>query len=274
MNLLNILEKKLRRFTLPNVTAYLIAGQVFFFLAWKLLEFDLETIVLVPQKVLDGEVWRLVTFAFTPPTTYPIFALFAWYIFYLMGTSLERFWGVTRYNIYLLIAYVASVTVSFIIPNAATTNVYIGVSVWLAFAFLNPEFRLYLFFFFPVKIKWLALITWIGYFFALIFGTWLDVLLAAASVVNFFLFFHADILRKMKAGRKHMKSQAKTFAGQNEPFHVCTVCGITDRTHPEMDFRYCPDCNGTHGYCREHISNHEHIASKDDPNKQGFDRRS
>jgi len=31
-----------------------------------------------------------------------------------------------------------------------------------------------------------------------------------------------------------------------------------------MDFRYCPDCDGTHGYCREHISNHEHIGPKKD----------
>ncbi len=263
MNLLNSLEKKIRRFAMPNVTAYLVAGQVFFYLAEMLLGFNLETIVLIPQKVLNGEVWRLITFAFTPPIFTPIFAFFALYLFYLMGTSLEHFWGVARYNIYLLIAYVASVAVSFIIPGSATTNAYIGGSVFLAFAFLNPNFQLYLFFILPVKIKWLALIAWIGYFYMLIFGTWLDTLLVAAAVGNFLLFFHADILRKMKAGRRSMKEQTERSAEKDKPFHVCVVCGITDKTHPEMEFRYCPDCRGTHGYCREHIGDHEHIGPEE-----------
>ena len=159
MNLLNNLERKFRRFALPNVTVYLVAGQVFFYLAWYVLGFDLETIELIPSKVFEGEVWRIVTFAFTPPLINLVFAFFAWYLFYLMGTSLEHFWGTARYNIYLLISYVASVAVSFIIPGAAATNAYIYGSVFLAFAFLNPNFQLYILLIFPVKIKWLALIT-------------------------------------------------------------------------------------------------------------------
>ena len=41
--------------------------------------------------------------------------------------------------------------------------------------------------------------------------------------------------------------------------HKCTVCGRTDVTNPELEFRYCSRCNGYHCYCEDHISNHTHI---------------
>ena len=41
--------------------------------------------------------------------------------------------------------------------------------------------------------------------------------------------------------------------------HRCTVCGKTDVTNPELEFRYCSRCKGYFCYCEEHISNHNHI---------------
>jgi uncharacterized paraquat-inducible protein A len=41
--------------------------------------------------------------------------------------------------------------------------------------------------------------------------------------------------------------------------HKCTVCGRTDRTNPELEFRYCSRCSGYHCYCEDHISDHTHI---------------
>lgn len=263
MKLLDGIEKKLRRFALPNITLYLIVGQSFFYLVWKLKSLDLMRVMLIGDRVLDGEVWRLVTFIFIPPLTNLLFAFFGWYLFYIMGTALEKLWGTARYNLYLLIAYVASVAVCFISPEYPATNVFIGTSVFLAFAFLNPNFQLYIFFILPVKIKWLALLTWIGYIFTIVMavnsGNWLNCLLVLAAVSNFFLFFHDDIRRKLKSGRKRMKSQTERFDVKDEPFHVCAACGITDKTHPGMAFRYCSKCSGGPGYCTDHIDNHEHV---------------
>jgi hypothetical protein len=28
-----------------------------------------------------------------------------------------------------------------------------------------------------------------------------------------------------------------------------------------MDFRYCSQCAGSHGYCTDHLRNHEHITA-------------
>jgi hypothetical protein len=251
------MERKLRRYAIPNVTLYIILGQVLFFVFEMSGRFILDRIVLIPDLVIRGEWWRLITFLFIPPSTSPIFIFFAWYIFYLMGTALEGHWGAFRYNLYLLVGYVVTVAVTFLFPYSVATNLFIGGSVFLAFAFLYPDFQLYIFFILPVKIKWLALLTWIGYAYELIFGSWHQRVLVLASISNFLLFFGKDISWRMKTGKRRMGEQARQFSGKREAFHTCATCGKTDISHPQMEFRYCSDCGGL-GYCMEHIFNHQH----------------
>jgi len=258
MHLLDILEKKFRRYAIPNMTLYIIAGEALFFMFVLAGRFILERVVLIPELVMAGEWWRLVTFLFIPPLTNPIFAFFAWYLFYLMGGTLEGHWGAFRYNLFLLIGYLVTVAVSFFFPVYPATNLFIGGSVFLAFAFLYPDFQLYILFILPVKIKWLALLTWIGYAYEMIVGTWQTRLLVLASICNFLLFFGRDIFWRMKTGKKIMATQVKAYSGKKEAFHTCAVCGITDLSHPGMEFRYCPDCGGQ-GYCTDHIFVHEHV---------------
>jgi hypothetical protein len=258
MSLLNNLEKKFRRYAVPNVTLYLILGQVLFFVFVLSGRFILDRVLLVPAQVMAGEWWRLLTFLFIPPVTNPIFAFFAWYLFYLMGNSLEGHWGAFRYNIFLLVGYVVTVGVSFLFPFHAATNIFIAGSVFLAFAYLYPDFQLYIFFILPVKVKWLALLTWIGYAYQMLVGSWSTRLLVLASITNYLLFFGRDIYLNARTGRHRMAAQARDITGKRDPFHKCTVCGITDLSHPRMEFRYCPDCNGL-GYCMDHILKHEHV---------------
>jgi hypothetical protein len=255
--LLDKLERKFRRYAIPNVTLYLILGQVLFFVFALAGRFILERVVLIPDRVIAGEWWRLITFLFIPPVTNPIFAFFAWYMFYLMGSALESHWGAFRYNFFLLIGYVVTVVVTFLFPYSAATNIFIGGSVFLAFAWLYPDFQLYIFFIIPVKIKWLALITWIGYAYQILVGSWFTRILVLASISNFLFFFGKDIWWRMKTGNRKMTFQTKQFTKGREAFHTCATCGKTDISHPQMEFRYCSECGGL-GYCMEHIFNHEH----------------
>ncbi len=41
--------------------------------------------------------------------------------------------------------------------------------------------------------------------------------------------------------------------------HKCAVCGRTDVSNPELEFRYCSKCKGYYCYCQDHINNHAHI---------------
>jgi hypothetical protein len=274
MSLLDKIERRFRRFALPHLTIGLILCQVVVYGAAQadLLKAGeggqtvLDRIALVPAKVLEGQVWRLLTFVCEPPAMNVVFAFFFWYMFYLMGEALEQNWGSFRYNVYLLIGYLATVAVSFLTPQAPASIGFLEVSVFLAFAALFPDFVIYLFFLLPVKIKWLALLAWIGYFFALVSGTWATRLLVLASICNFLLFFSKDIIYRLQRGRRSMALQAARIGAKPKPyFHRCTVCGITDRSHPQASFRYCRQCDGHHGYCMEHLRNHEHIKTERPP---------
>lgn len=257
------LERFLGRFAVPNLTLIIIAGQVAFFVAAFQDKGILERIALTPQLVLNGEVYRLLSFLFMPPPQIaPIWSFCYWYLFYLMGTSLEHYWGTYRYNAFWFIGYVATVGSGFLTPDIYVSNWFLQGTVFLAFAFLNPNFELRIMFILPVKIKWLALLTWIGFALGFVSGDWGTRLTITSAVANFLIFFGAEILWRMKHGHRHMVGQAKRFAVRPpEYLHKCEVCGITDKTNPQMDFRYCSRCAGDLCYCSDHIRSHEHIET-------------
>lgn len=276
MSLLSKLEPRLRRFALPNLTVLLIAGQVFLYLVDQLKlgpgnEDLLQSIRLYPAKVLEGEIWRLLTFVFDPPTTILIFAFFFWYLFFLMGTTLEANWGDFRYNVFLGIGYIASVAMAFVMywidPEAQlpANNGFLYGTVFLAFARLFPDFVITLFFILPVKIKWLAMLQWIGYGLNLLFGPWIIKGMVVASVANYLLFFGSDVWRSMRKSHRRMRYQAGTLKAPGRLVHRCTICGLTSDESPQTQFRYCSKCEGTLCYCPEHLQNHEHVIGRETP---------
>lgn len=250
MGFLNRLERAFGRYAIPNISLYLVIGQVFFWSVSFLGFFELERIALLPWAVMQGEVWRVFSFLLLPPNAHPVFIAFAWYMFFLMGSALEGHWGVFRYNLFLLLGWIMTLGVAFLFPTTYATNVFLAGSVFLAFAFLNPDFEILIFFILPVKIKWLALIAWIGYGLEFLRGPWPIRLAVLAAIGNFLIFFSGAILQRGRAGRRRMAHQAKQAAARenDEPRHTCVVCGKTDRTHPQEDFRYSDDdkcyCSG------------------------------
>jgi len=270
MSLLAKLERLLGRFAIPNLSLYLIIGQVLFWGLALMNGFNLERIALLPVAVLGGEVWRLVTFVLVPPNFHPVFIAFAWYLFYLMGTALEHRWGAFRFNAFLGTGWLLTVAVAFLTPSSYAPNLFLAGSVFLAFAYLNPDFTLMLFFILPVKIKWLALLQWLGYGLILIAGPWSARLAVLAATGNFLLFFAGDIVNQIRTGRRRMAFQAEAFSAhpdEGEPRHRCRVCGKTDLSDPRMDFRYCSKCAGNQCYCPDHIFNHEHVLVDDNAKK-------
>lgn len=252
MAFLQRLERIFGRFAIPNLSLYLVFGQVFFWSVSFLGFFDLERIALLPAAVMHGEVWRLVTYLFLPPNAHPVFIAFAWYIFWMMGTALESHWGVFRYNLFLFTGWALTAAVAFLFPFNYATNVFLAGSVFLAFAFLNPNFELMLFFILPVKIKWFALLQGVMYAYTMITGSWPVRLTVLASLGNFLLFFAGEIVDRLRTGRRRMEHQARVTAARSterEPRHRCVVCGKTDLTHPNEDFRYGDDDQCT---CSEH----------------------
>ncbi len=264
MKLLDKLQRRFGRFAVPHVTEGLIACQVLTYILCLSKPGYLEAISLVPRRVLEGQGWRLITFIFEPPTSNPLWAFFFWYLFFLMGTVLEHTWGAFRYNVFLLVGWLATVAASFLVPDAPASIKFLQGSVFLAFAYLYPDFQLLLFFILPVKVKWLALLQWIGYFLVLLFGPAIAQILATASICNFLLFFWHDIFLRMRSGRWRMAQQAKQIRAARTPRHTCAMCGVNNLTDPKMGFRYCSKCAGTQCYCETHLQAHAHVTVESD----------
>jgi len=262
MSLLNQLERKLGRWAIPNLTTFIIAGQVLLYFMITMRPDQgmnpLSNIVLLPSAVMGGEVWRLITFVFVPPPSRSLFVIFYWLLMYLFGTSLEQHWGAARYNLFLLIGYLASVVGVFVAWGFGSNFVADN-----SFLYLNPHYVIHLFFILPIQIKWLALLAWIGYGYQFFIGSGTARMLVLASLLNYLLFFGRDHWRDFKGGQRRRSYQSRTKAAAKQILHQCLVCEINSENSPRMLFRYCSKCDGQCCYCPEHIQDHEHVTADD-----------
>jgi len=126
-------------------------------------------------------------------------------------------------------------------------------SLFLAFAHFYPEEIIYLLFILPVRIKWLA---WIAGGFLLL-GFFVNANSYRASLVaalaNYLIFFGPEFFSKAKH-RREVSVRRKQFENlsrdDTEPLHKCVVCGRTELTDPDLEFRVAS--NGEE-YCMNHL---------------------
>lgn len=171
MNWIDRLERKYSRFAIKNLTKYLIIGTAFVFIISLFDDFRyIEALLtLEPSLVMKGQIWRLVTFVFVPFVG-SFWIIFVLYIFYVFGTALERYWGSFRFNLYYFIGVLAAIVAAFLgeFWGGKVTSEFLYMSIFLAFAYLNPNYELLLFFIIPVKVKYLA---------------WFDVVFTVLSII-------------------------------------------------------------------------------------------
>lgn len=262
MRFLDALEKRLGRYAVPNVTLWLVASQAFVYVADTAARANGQVgiagqLLLVPALVVQGEVWRLVTFPFVPPPIHPIVALIYLSAFYFFGRAVESVWGAFRYNAYLLVGFVLTAGVSFLTPFAVTDGAEVKTSVFLAFATLFPEYVIRLYAILPIRAKFLAAFTWALYAYWCYVGDVGDRLSIAAAVGNYFFFFAGTAWQGVKQRQRRRAFQRRAQAGAKPLIHECRVCGLTSQMDPKMTFRYCSKCSGQQCYCAEHIRDHE-----------------
>lgn len=255
MSFFRKLERRLEPLAIPHVILAIVAGQTFFYLSALLGLIDPMRLVLSWSLVAQGEWWRLASFVLVPPDAHPIFIAFALYILYMLGSALEQEWGILRLNLFLLTGWILTVFAALLVPPAQVTNLFIAGSVFLAFAYLNPNYVFYIFLILPVKVKWLALITWLYFGYICVVGDAVDRLLVLAATGNFLLFFAARIARDVRSGKRQMDGQLLRRAQARDaatagPRHRCAVCAKNSETHPHEDFRYRADGKC---YCEEHL---------------------
>ena len=198
---LSRLERKLGRFALPNLALYIVIIMGLVYVAdYTLIRLERPTLSSYMYfdrfLIMQGQVWRIFTFTFVPENDSVLFVFLTLYFFWFMGSTIENEWGSFRFNLYYLTGYLGSLTSGFIMGY--TTNYYLNLSLFLAFAILNSEAKVLLFFFIPIKVKWLALIDLIIIILDFISVSWAMRLAIIFALLNVVLFFWKQLYIRVK----------------------------------------------------------------------------
>src|SRR5690606_18266515 len=122
---------------------------------------------------------------------HPFWIIFTLYFYYMIGTSLEHEWGAFKFNVYYFIGVLGTIAGAFL--GGLGTSTFLNLSLIFAFAYLFPIYQIMIFFFFPVKIKYLALFYAAGLVFTFALMPIVGLITVLGSAVNFILFFWKDI---------------------------------------------------------------------------------
>ena len=203
------LERRLRRYTIADLMKYIVIGQGLVYIlmfVWPSLGNVLySSIVLTRGALLRGQIWRLLTFVFVPPTSSPIFALFALYFYYMIGTALERRWGKVKFNLYYIVGMVCAWVACLLTGYAA--NTYLNLSLFFAFAAIFPNEEVYLFGILPIKMKYLALVDVLIYAQQFIVGSASTRVNIVLCLLNVILFLGGDLLHTLRRESQYWKTR-------------------------------------------------------------------
>lgn len=282
MNFLRKMEKKFGKYAVPNLMYYIIlmygAGIIISLMApWLYAEY----LCLDVGAILRGQIWRLVTFLICPPSSGILFNLIAMFLYYSLGTTLERVWGTFRFNVYFLsgiLCHIIAAFVIYFITGAALgvnlsvplTTIYLNNSLFLAFAATFPQMKFYLYGLLPIKAYWLGLFIGAEFLYEFIFGGLIAQISIGITMLNFVIFFlmtrnYSRISPKEIKRKQKFKSDMKTAQVQKIKLthHKCAVCGRTEKDDPNLEFRYCSKCEGGLEYCMDHLYTHKHVTKED-----------
>ena len=288
MRFIDKLERKYGRYGIENLTMYIIISYVLGYALMYINPGALSMLSLNVTKILQGQVWRLITWIVYPPSTSsPLwFVIAILFFYYPISASLEHTWGKFKFTLYILSGMIFTVIAAFILHfvmggvldglgGIIFSTYYISLSIFLAYSLTYPDMTVLLMFVIPVKMKWMSIVyaaiviyDVARYF---MYGAWSMALPIIASLLNFVIFFlgtrdfnryNPKEIHRKNEFRRAVNGGSKTvpFPGSSNAVtkHKCAVCGRTEKDDPNLEFRFCSKCNGNYEYCQDHLYTHIH----------------
>jgi membrane associated rhomboid family serine protease len=286
----NELRRKWNRFLynngdkgIPNLMLWVSIGTllVYFFMIVDPSNVIYQFIRFDRRLILQGQVWRLLTYIFVPNSS-GIWLFLLLFAYYGIGRMVESVWGTLKFNLFYLCGIVI-MDIGALLLGTTASSYYLNLSLFLALATMFPDNKVLLMYIIPLKMKYLAWFYLLLMVYDVIGGDFSSVL----ALMNYFLFFGRECRNVLpgadRVGSKRMdfRFRHKNSSRPNPNWassykskksdgpkkvvdapayrHKCTVCGRTDVSNPELEFRYCSRCNGYYCYCQDHINNHAHI---------------
>ena len=165
MNWLDKLERKFGRYAIHNLMNYII---VLYALGYIILtfvpDFYFQYLALDPSAILQGQIWRIITFIVYPPSTALLFPYKYVPVLYDRKSTGKPV-GAFRFNMYFFSGVLLHVVAAFLCLYGFGMNLglmfgtyYLNFSLFFAFAATYPDMQFLLFFIIPIKAKWLGII--------------------------------------------------------------------------------------------------------------------
>lgn len=204
------LSRHMRWLAVPNIAVIFITLQVLGFLSILTDPVWFERLLLDPGLVLDGQVWRLITFLALPLSTSPLWMIFALWFLYFVITLIESQWGDFKTTLYFLVSIVVTIVFSLLSGYPVAQVQDFSSTLFLAAATLFPEMEIRLYFALPVKMKWLGWLT-LGYFaFRLVgAGSFMSRLYLLAIYSNYLLFFGPALVDRARQWKRQRAFRGK-----------------------------------------------------------------
>jgi len=263
--------RKHPNFGIPNLMRYIVIANAVFWVMGAINPVLMNYMLFNPALILRGQIWRLISFVFIPPST-GVLAFIAFYFYYWIGSTLEQQWGTGQFTIYFFTGVILTILYGFLIyfitgRSVSLSSTYIFLSMFFSFAALFPDMQVLFMFIIPVKMKYLALVD-AGFFLLSVITTpFPENLLPVVAVLNFLIFCGGELKnllprRQSKSTINFKRESARIRREESRKLytHKCAVCGRTDADYPNLEFRYCSRCAGYHCFCADHINNHIHFT--------------
>ncbi len=267
---------KNRHIGIPNLMLFITIGSAVVYLMGLFGLDQLANLLTFDRAlILRGQVWRLITYIFTYDTGNILLTAISLYCYFTLGRAMENAWGTLRFNLFYFTGVILMDAFCMLFGGQANVY-YLNLSLFLGYATLYPDARFLLFFFIPIRAWIFALVdlglTLLDVVNLAVAGYFPYCLFPLVAIGNYFLFFGGDVVNVLPpAWRRRRKPKnpkivdvppvRKAAPKQDKtPYtHRCVVCGRTDISHPDLEFRYCSRCKGYFCYCQDHISNHNHV---------------
>ncbi len=196
---LNRLEYKYGRYCIRGLTKYLVIGRIVMYLLMTTFPMYFLSLFFAPLSraaLMQGQVWQLLTFIITPPSSSPLWFLVDAYFFYMIGSALENVWGDFKFNVFILLSMAAGI-LSCLLTGVGTAA-YLSTLMFIAYATYFPHQTMLVMFVLPVPAKYLGIAAGILLLIGFLGGSLaikVNILLACGALL---LFFGKGLIQKIK----------------------------------------------------------------------------
>ena len=207
-NWLNVVARRLQWLAIPNIAVVLIGFQAFGFLLALSKPELAQLLPLIPELVLQGQVWRLISFLAVPMAMSPIWMLFGLWFQYFILNSIESEWGAFKTTFYILTSVVLTIMFSLVFGYPVLGITDLTSTFFLAAAALFPEQEIQIYFVIPVKMKFLGWLALAFLAFRFLQGDWMDRLFLCAIYSNYLIFFGPTMLYRIRDWKRRRDYKA------------------------------------------------------------------